>query len=999
MCLGLLTLTVMLAQSTPLPQDEWVASGAGETRTQSVAFSDEQARRTTHTALVVAGAGETSTYWRNTRWRLEPNRAYAFRVRLKGEGSGGCAIVGANVVNRDYIPSRDWQTVGYAFRTPADTREAFIRVGHWQWRGEVMFAQPELIPVEIVHAFYGDFVLGVGERIQGTRYRFISQFEGELSNAQAPLKEFTAVFNTNRWVFGVGAQVVYRHALGNRRMRQVTLSLSVSHEQDGALSVQVRADGGEWQSAATIRGRGSHTVRVPETLLPARVLEVRLVGQEGRIVVDRYELDATLERPVAQPLVGRSLVLYPDKARGDWWVSPIALISNAQGEWMLLVEATNRTRTPARLNGFCEGDEWQISVFLGSQFEPLRPNEPRVLAIPLPSQPTGAAEARIGLLDERSREIVWSARLEYRSHFLEWAHYGYRLKGAPAWAGLWWCEWGWKVGRTRGLPRETREAVRLSAARGEYEPVQIVLRPMEPLRLLRAEPSDLRAGRHRIPARHITLREVAYVPVEYPTDTLGAIDDYPDPLPPLQTPLTLAAGQNQPLWLTVYVPYGTPAGVYTGTLTLRTSRGALTVPLEVTVYDFDLPRVPTLRSGFGISAERIFQYHKPRTDEQKRELWDRYMQAFRRARLSPYTFSLEPYQVRLEDGRVVLDFTAFDRAAKRYLDEFGFNSFVLPVYGLPGGRYPNYSTAEFLGFKEGTPEYERYWTDYMRQLQEHLRQRGWLRKAYIYWFDEPEEADYPFVRRVKEQIKRAAPDLTIMLTEQPEPPLIGVVDLWCPLTAFLPLKSIAERRKAGEEVWWYVCTGPRAPYVGLFIDHPGTEMRVWLWQTWKYSVQGILIWETTWWHNPFAYPDRLQNPWDDPMSYVWDASFKPGTRQFWGNGDGRLLYPPRRDPNASDEPVIADPIPSIRWECLRDGAEDYEYFVLLERLVRQAEGRRVDARLLQQARELLRVPRAVVASMTAFTHDPRVVNEYRTKLARVIEQLQVALATSKAQSR
>jgi hypothetical protein len=48
----------------------------------------------------------------------------------------------------------------------------------------------------------------------------------------------------------------------------------------------------------------------------------------------------------------------------------------------------------------------------------------------------------------------------------------------------------------------------------------------------------------------------------------------------------------------------------------------------------------------------------------------------------------------------------------------------------------------------------------------------------------------------------------------------------------------------------------------------------------------------------------------------------------------------------------------------------------------------VDARLLQRARELLRVPHAVVASMTAFTHDPRVVNEYRAKLARVIERLQ-----------
>ncbi|MDW8368570.1 MAG: DUF4091 domain-containing protein, partial [Abditibacteriales bacterium] len=283
----------------------------------------------------------------------------------------------------------------------------------------------------------------------------------------------------------------------------------------------------------------------------------------------------------------------------------------------------------------------------------------------------------------------------------------------------------------------------------------------------------------------------------------------------------------------------------------------------------------------------------------------------------------------LENGQVKLDFSAFDRDARRYLDGFGFNSFVLPIHGLPWGRHPNYTQAEFLGFKEGTPEYERHWTDYMRQLQEHLRRNGWLRKAYIYWFDEPEEADYPFVRRVNEQIKRAAPDLTVMLTEQPEPPLIGMVDLWCPLTALVPLKSIRERRNAGEEVWWYVCTGPRAPYATLFIDHPGTEMRVWLWQTWKYGVQGVLIWETIWWHNPFAYPDRLQNPWEDPMSYVWDASFTPGTRQFWGNGDGRLFYPPRRDPNASDEPIIADPIPSIRWECLRDGAEDYEYFVLL----------------------------------------------------------------------
>ncbi|MCX7992593.1 MAG: DUF4091 domain-containing protein, partial [Fimbriimonadales bacterium] len=524
--------------------------------------------------------------------------------------------------------------------------------------------------------------------------------------------------------------------------------------------------------------------------------------------------------------------------------------------------------------------------------------------------------------------------------------------------------------------------------RDRYEPVQIVLRPTKSLRLLKAEFSPLASGRNRIATQHLTLREVAYVPVEYPTDALGTPDDYPDPLPPLQPPLDIPAGQNQPLWLTVYVPYGTPAGVYKGTLTLHTNRGVIKAPLELTVYDFDLPRTPTLRSGFGVNPERIFQYHKPRTDAEKQAIWDRYMRAFRRTRLAPYNFSLNSYTVHLENDRIVLDFTQFDKAARRYLNEFGFNSFVLPIYGLPGGRYPNYTQAEFLGFKEGTPEYERYWTDYMRQLQEHLRRNGWLRKAYIYWFDEPEEADYPFVRRVNERIRRAASDLTVMLTEQPEPPLIGSVDLWCPLTALAPLKSIRERRNAGEEVWWYVCTGPRAPYATLFIDHPGTEMRVWLWQTWKYGVQGVLIWETTWWHNPFAYPDRLQNPWEDPMSYVWDAGFKPGTRQFWGNGDGRLFYPPRRDPNAENGVVIADPIPSMRWECLRDGAEDYEYFVILERLVREAEGKRMDAKLLQQARALLLVPDAAVKSMTEFTFDPRVVNAHRDKVARTIVDLQ-----------
>lgn len=1008
---------VLLTQIEPPPLSDWIPSGTGKTRQQRIVILDAERglQRTDRMALVVVGQGEEIAYWRNTRWKLEPYRTYAFRVRLKGEGVGGCAIVGTNVVNRDFIPTREWQAAEYVFRTPADTREAFVRVGHWQWRGEILFDQPQLIPVDVVYAQYSSIMhqeaasnvasasrrrpteraagimLGEGETIRNGRYLFVSRFEGELSNTQLPLREFTANFNSNRFVFSPNTQATFRHTLGGVLMRRATLSLKVPYEQNGVLAIHLRRDDGDWQVVHTVRGRGEHRFEIPREFSPAHVLEVRLVGQTGVIQVDRYLLEAELERAPRGTFTGRSSVLYPHQQRNELQVKPLVLRRDAQGRWKLLIEATNTTQNSIQVRPFVQSlSDARTSTPTREQPFRIAPNQTLQIAIPTLEASDKSLEQAVGLLDERG-QILWSVRMKPLIRFIEWSHYGYRLTGVPEWAGAWWCEWGWKVGKTRGVPTQTRPAVRISAARGEYEPVQIVLRPAKSLRLLKVELSDLQAERNRLSAHHLELREVAYVYVEHPTDSIGTPDEYPDPLPPLKLPVDIPAGQNQPLWLTAYAPYGTPAGVYRGNLTLHTNRGEIRVPIEFTVYDFDLPRMPTLRSGFGISAERIFQYHKPSTDAQKRELWDRYMQAFRRARLNPYNFYLSWYSVRLEGGQVSLDFTEFDKAARRYLNEFGFNSFVLPIYGLPGGRHPNYTPAEFLGFKEGTPEYERSWTDYMRQLQEHLRKNGWLHKAYIYWFDEPEEADYPFVRRVNEQIKRAAPDLTVMLTEQPEPPLIGTVDLWCPLTALVPLDAIRQRRAAGEEVWWYVCTGPRAPYATLFIDHPGTEMRVWLWQTWRYGVQGVLIWETTWWHNPFAYPDRLQNPWDDPMSYVWDASLAPGMRLFWGNGDGRLLYPPRRDPNASDEPVVADPIPSIRWECLRDGAEDYEYFTLLQRLASEAERKRINPKLLNQARGLLQVPNAIVKSMTEFTFDPRPLNTHRGRMASVIVRLQRAL--------
>ena len=983
---------LMGVQITPPPLSDWVGSDPEKAFQRHEVFlqtEGAQIQRLDRMVLGVRGNGTDTAFWRHTRWRLEPRQTYALLFNLKATGSGVCAIAGANTVNRDFSPSSGWRAEQFVFRAPDNPRDSFIRVGQWNWNGEVLFDSVRLIQVQVVHSRYGTLVLGEGEQIRAGRYQFFSRFY-ENANLHACLESFDAVFNTNRWVLSPNASVTYRHSAGSQLMTGATLTLHVPFEQSGALTVMARSDKSPWRPLTSLSGAGAHKLELPAELFPTGTLWIRLTGTRGTIQVDQYHLDAPLQGESRIARVGRSLVLFPETSRRDTEITDLALEVATDGNWLLT--GTVKSTAPQAIEARAFVRQGNSSPQTQAPFT-LKPQQAVRFRIVLPVPAARPETCTIGLQNERGRPL-WSVQLTLPTGLLRWAHYGYRLTGAPDALGVWWCEWGWKVGRERPLPNAQDRAVRLSLARGEYEPVQIVLRPRQPTTLLKVELSDLRNGRNRIPARHLSLREVAYVFVQHPTDSLGEIGEYPDPLPPLETPLRLEAERNQPLWLTVYAPYGTPAGIYRGTCTLHTDRGIARIPLEVEVYGFDLPRTPTVRSGFGVSPHRIEQYHRLTTDEQKRAVWDKYMQTFREHRLAPYSFyAYAPYEVRFEgegdSKRVVVDFSRFDAAAQRYLDEFGFNAFVLPVYGLPGGRHPNYTPGEFGGYKEGTPEYERLWSDYMRQLEAHLREKGWLKKAYLYWFDEPETADYPFVRRVMEKIKQVAPGLTRMLTEQPEPPLIGSVDLWCPLTALVPPQAIAERRKAGEEVWWYVCTGPKAPYVTLFIDHPGVEMRLWLWQTWQYGVQGILIWETTWWHNEFAYPDSLQNPWEDPMSYVWDASFKPGTRLFWGNGDGRLLYPPRRDPNRARDPVIADPIPSFRWECLRDGVEDYEYFALLQRLCEKAEQNpTVPRSAIQNARALLQVPPEISKSMTEFTYDPRPMLQHRARLARAIEQLQ-----------
>ncbi len=338
---------------------------------------------------------------------------------------------------------------------------------------------------------------------------------------------------------------------------------------------------------------------------------------------------------------------------------------------------------------------------------------------------------------------------------------------------------------------------------------------------------------------------------------------------------------------------------------------------------------------------------------------------------------------------VKLDFSRWDEPMARAIDHYHFNSFRLPIPGMGGGTFHARNDPQLLGFTDDTPHYRAMFNSYCRQVQEHLRQKGWLDEAFVYWFDEPAPRDYAFVTNGFNKLKAAAPDINRMLTEQVEPELIGGPNIWCPVSDAYQHEAAQERRKHGEKFWWYVCTGPKAPYCTLFIDHPGTELRVWLWQTWQRGIDGILVWETNYWTSSAAYPPSgaPQNPYEDPMGWTSGYSTPEGQKRPWGNGDGRFIYPPLAAADANPAgPVPDGPVDSIRWEMLRDGIEDYEYFVILKRLL-DAKADKLDAQTRARYEGLLTVPEDVTRDMTTFTVAPAPLERHRVEVARAIARL------------
>jgi hypothetical protein len=564
--------------------------------------------------------------------------------------------------------------------------------------------------------------------------------------------------------------------------------------------------------------------------------------------------------------------------------------------------------------------------------------------------------------------------------------YYHQVAGASGQGGLdiWTAPTVEKVLRTMMVP-VAEAPLRISAARGEFEPFQVIVRSPATQELV-VSASDLTDGDASIPAPAI--HRVDYVEVTTAGDHFDRFGPWPDPLWPLDAgdAVSFPAGENQPLWFTVRVPWDAAPGVYRGTIAV----GGASVPVELEVWDFSLPREIHLPSEWGFSwssiVEDVYQGYGDWVCYW--EMVEAFKQDFVDHRLIPkwvgwpagiHSGWYDCDTDTLETGEPDDPWYFTYQGSKYVLGEHGFNegngfpAFLAlgPASNWPPGSRPS----SFCGLSRGTDPpgssaYNAKWLTYLGALDTYISDAAhdFSGSAYAHIVNEPQTfEDYDVVAYLARIYEAAAPHLRLLLSEQVEAyvyenPTYGPakIDIWMPtISNYEPVKSHDRQQNHGEEVWWYYLYGDDPPLPNpILMSHPGIEARMTPWLAWAERVDGLLHYSAT---------DWSPNPWTTP-----NVTGK-------GNGDGFLFYPPRKDGGNLDHCGQNGHrlVPSMRWENLRDGMEDYEYLWLLA-------GGDLAAPAVGVANEADAFVAQLVQSRTLYSHVPTDLAETRAAMAEVL---------------
>ena len=419
-----------------------------------------------------------------------------------------------------------------------------------------------------------------------------------------------------------------------------------------------------------------------------------------------------------------------------------------------------------------------------------------------------------------------------------------------------------------------------------------------------------------------------------------------DPIPELREPISLSANKSQMFLIKIKTTKDTPAGQYSATLTVKDKDGKEIKKANVYAYvwNFTLPDASNVKTLADLGWYSIYAM-----DNVNGTLYGD-DNGCKCGQDSPYHahsgLTYKNYYDTLLENKV----NAYGLPYVREAEYGGGDSFEVGVIKeyLDDPRVQAFNP---IGYSKAPTN------DNITRAYNFLSVKDeWLEKAYFYTVDEPMDKNaLDKVRNHANLIKSIWGSNYKLITPMHWNSLYdreykldafeyvkGYVNIWCPHTFFFntyadkqanplltyrcykrleenlgtfPERMAAEQAK-GNEVWWYVTRYPHYPEITLSISDPAVDHRILFWQQKLYNVDGFLYYSVNDW-----YQKASDGTWGwDKKKEVSTDSFTPYT--VYGNGV--LVY------HGGKIGRMHEAVESIRLEQIRDGIEDYDYFVLLD---------------------------------------------------------------------
>ena len=483
-----------------------------------------------------------------------------------------------------------------------------------------------------------------------------------------------------------------------------------------------------------------------------------------------------------------------------------------------------------------------------------------------------------------------------------------------------------------------KSVLRVSMAKNETEGVQLMMYAKKDVADYTVTVSDLKNNENVISTEQIEVYMLKYQLIESvlqstPNEAYPVGSYVPDPMLPMDTAIeynenVVEKGKNQAIYFDITTTKDTKPGLYKGVVTLKVENETYKVPMEVKVYDVEIPDTPGLKTSFTYYTRDSFSSAELDSSD---EMTATYVKALMKYNMG----SQLPFE-----GQGGID--KYLELLQEYYDEPGFTAYRL--YYDPSGA--------FYEGKECTYNAPLL-KEYIRAIAELSVEKGknYLEKAYCWFYtvaDEPvSESDFNMAKDALDVYREILADCDAELryqymgtgnyeyyVEEISADVIGLPNLLAgslfideldiydlhELTMVPQIdnmnteanRKLAVKNREDKQLWVYTCNYPVYPYPTSHVDDYNLGFRLTSWMCHDYDWDGFLQWRSVGTRTGSTIGGELSA---DPWGVANTEAGRPG--------EGIYFYPGAKY-------GLNGPCPSIRAVIYRDGTEDYEVLKAVE---------------------------------------------------------------------